>query len=186
LEARKKKRSILEQPFQGARRFDELHVHVDGAARGNPGPAAIGVVVQTRQGKKVASFGEAIGETTNNFAEYMALIHALRLLSIFEVDKLCIYTDSQLMACQIKGEYRVKEKTLRSLYAQVMSMLRRYREYKILHISREDNAEADALANRALNEAEPLRNSKPGGKKSAPPPQGQSELFAANDGEREG
>ena len=184
--ARKKKRSILEPPFQGAQRFDELNVYVDGAARGNPGPAAIGVIVKTREGRRVASFGEAIGETTNNFAEYMALIHALRLLSIFEVDRLCIYTDSQLMACQVRGEYQVKEKTLRSLHAQVMSMLRRYREYKIMDIARENNAEADALANRALNEAEPLRSSKPSIKKATPPPEGQSELFAVKNEEIEG
>jgi ribonuclease HI len=173
----------LEPPFQGAKHFDELHVHVDGAARGNPGPAAIGVVIETRQGKTVASFGEAIGDTTNNFAEYMALIHALRLLSIFEVDKLVIYTDSQLMACQVNGEYRVKEKVLRSLHTQVISMLGRYRQYEILNISREENAEADALANKALNEAKPLRAVPKSGKKIAPPPDGQSELFESGDGE---
>ena len=116
----------------------------------------------------------------------MALIHALRLLSIFEVDRLCIYTDSQLMACQVRGEYQVKEKTLRSLHAQVMSMLRRYREYKIMDIARENNAEADALANRALNEAEPLRSSKPSIKKATPPPEAQSELFAVKNEEIEG
>ena len=111
----RKKRSVVEPEFQGARRFEELHVYVDGAARGNPGPAAIGVVILTRQGKKVAAFGEAIGETTNNYAEYTALVHALRLLSVFEVDRLRIYADSELMARQVRGEYRVKESSLRSL-----------------------------------------------------------------------
>lgn len=186
MEARKGKRSILEPTFQGAKHFDELHVYVDGAARGNPGPAAIGVLVQTRQGKKVASFGEVIGETTNNFAEYMALIHALRLLSVFEVDRLCIYTDSELMASQINGEYRVKEKTLRSLYTQVISMLGRHRQYRIIHIAREDNAQADALANRALNEAVLPNMGKRTTNKQSPPPRGQAELFRANNGETEG
>ena len=165
----------METAFQGAKRFEELYVYVDGAARGNPGPAAIGVLVLTRQGKRVASFGEAIGAATNNYAEYAALIHALRLLSVFEVDRLRIYTDSELMAMQVKGEYRVKEKTLQSPYAQVMSMLRRYRDWDIAHIPREKNAEADALANRALNEA-----GQPGGKparREPPPPSGQSSLF---------
>jgi len=174
----------VEPTFQGARRFDELHVYVDGAARGNPGPAAIGVVVLTREGRKVASFGEAIGEATNNFAEYTALVHALRLLSVFEVDRLRIYTDSELMASQVNGDYQVKEKTLRSLYAQVLSMLRRYREYEVVHISRESNTGADILANRALNEGG-LPERKPPAKKP-PPSEGQSQLFEEDTGDKEG
>jgi ribonuclease HI len=183
LEKRKSRRSVLEPAFQGARRFEELYVYVDGAARGNPGPAAIGVLVLTREGKRVAAFGEAIGETTNNYAEYTALIHALRLLSVFEVDRLRIYSDSELMAMQVKGEYRVKEKTLQSLYAQVMSMLRRYKDWDIAHIPREKNAEADALANRSLNE-----QVIPAGKstrKEPPPPEGQSALFSNGAAEQE-
>jgi ribonuclease HI len=173
--SRKTKRSIMEPPFQGARRFDELHVYVDGAAKGNPGPGGIGVVVLTREGRRVAAFGEAIGDATNNFAEYTALVHALRALSVFEVDKLHIYTDSELMAFQVKGEYKVKDKALRSLNIQVMSMLRRYREWVIEHIPREKNTEADLLANRGINEGAVLA-AKPG-KKSPPPPQGQPQLF---------
>lgn len=173
----------METDFQGARRFEELYVYVDGAARGNPGPAAIGVLVLTRHGKRVAAFGEAIGETTNNYAEYTALIHALRLLSVFEVDRLRLFTDSELMAMQVKGEYRVKEKTLRSPYAQVMSMLRRYKDWDIAHIPREKNAEADTLANRALNEqALPADRA---ARKEPPPPEGQSSLFSDGAAERE-
>jgi ribonuclease HI len=183
LEPKRKKRSVVEPPFQGARRFDELHVYVDGAAKGNPGPAAIGVVVLTREGRVVASFGETIGETTNNFAEYTALVHALRMLSVFEVDRLRIYTDSELMASQVNGDYRVKEKTLRSLYAQVLSMLRRYREYEVVHIPRENNAEADLLANRALNEGG-LPEGKPS-RREPPPPEGQSKLFEEDTGDKE-
>jgi ribonuclease HI len=169
---------VVEEAFQGARRFEELYVYVDGAARGNPGPAAIGVVILTRQDRRVAAFGEAIGETTNNYAEYTALVHALRVLSVFEVDRLRIYTDSELMARQVKGEYRVKEKTLQSPYAQVMSMLRRYKDWGIENIPREENAEADSLANRALNEGVPLQGKT--ARKPPPPPEGQSELFAAD------
>jgi len=173
----------VEAEFQGARRFEELHVYVDGAARGNPGPAAVGVVVLTRQDKKVAAFGEAIGETTNNYAEYTALIHALRLLSVFEVDRLRLYADSELMARQVKGEYRVKESSLRSLHAQVMSMLGRYKDWDITHIPREENAEADRLANRALNEGPPPQPK--AARKEPPPPEGQSELFASDAAEPE-
>lgn len=165
----------METPFKGARRFDELHVYVDGASRGNPGPAAIGVVVLTREGRKVAAFGEAIGEATNNFAEYTALVHALRMLSVFEVDRLRVYTDSELMASQVNGDYRVKEKSLRSLCAQALSMLRRYRGFEVAHIPRENNIDADLLANRALNE-DSLVGTK-SAKKEPPPPAGQSRLF---------
>jgi len=153
LERRKSRKSVVEPAFQGAKHFDELHVFIDGAARGNPGPAAIGVVVLTRQGRRVAAFGEAIGEATNNFAEYTALVHALRLLSAYEVDRLRIYADSELVVRQIRGLYRVKEKSLRSLHSQVMSMLGRYRDWSIQHVPREENREADRLANRALDEA---------------------------------
>lgn len=170
---------MLEPAFQGAKRFEELHVFVDGAARGNPGPAAIGVLVLTRQGREVASFGEVIGEATNNFAEYTALVHALRLLSVFEVDRLRIYTDSELLALQLCGEYRVKERTLRSLYAQVMSMLGRYRDWRIEHIPRERNQEADRLANLALDQAGPL--SRPRRRREVESGPGQESLFAAAD-----
>ena len=177
MEARpkKSKRSIMEPPFQGAVRFDELHVYVDGAAKGNPGPGGIGVIILTREGKRVAAFGEAIGVATNNFAEYTALVHALRALSVFEVDKLHIYTDSELMASQVQGEYRVKDKALLSLNTQVMSMLRRFREWDIQHIPREKNTEADLYANRAINEGAQLEGKR--GKKSPPPPEGQPQLF---------
>ncbi len=181
MEPIKRKRSILEPTFQGARRFEELHVYVDGAARGNPGPAAIGVVVLTRQDRKIAAFGETIGETTNNYAEYTALVHALRLLSVFEVDRLRLYTDSELMAQQVKGEYRVKEKTLRSLYTQVMSMLSRYKDWEITHVPRERNAEADRLANRALNEGGQPPAAGP--HREPPPPEGQESLFADTEGD---
>lgn len=152
MERRKSRKSVIDPAFQGARHFDELHVFIDGAARGNPGPAAIGVVILTRQGRRVAAFGEVIGEATNNYAEYTALVHALRLLSAYEVGRLRIYADSELVVRQIRGLYRVKEKSLRSLHSQVMSMLGRYRDWSIRHVPREENREADLLANRALDE----------------------------------
>jgi ribonuclease HI len=174
------RRCVIEPSFQGARRFEELHVYVDGAARGNPGPAGIGVVVLTREGRKVAFFGEAIGETTNNYAEYTALVHALRLLSAFEVDRLFVYSDSELVVSQLKGEYRVREKSLKPLYAQVLSMLRRYREWKVEHVPREENREADRLANQALD-ALPLHHGRPN-RSSPPPPAGQESLFDGEGG----
>ena len=168
----------MEPPFQGAKRFEDLVVRVDGAARGNPGPAAIGVVVLTRDGKKVASFGEFIGEATNNYAEYTALVHALRLLSVYEVERLRVLTDSELVARQVNGEYRVKDRALSSLHAQVMSMLDRYRAWEVRHVPREENAEADKLAHQALDRA-PYKP-KPAAGKAPPPPEGQSRLFEEN------
>lgn len=172
---RKSRKSVVEPAFQGARRFDELHVFIDGAARGNPGPAAIGVLILTRQGRRVAAFGEAIGEATNNFAEYTALVHALRLLSAYEVDRLRIYADSELVVRQIRGLYRVRERSLRSLHSQVMSMLGRYRDWSIQHIPREENREADRLANQALDEAVDMPMA--AGHRREVPPEEQPSLF---------
>ena len=145
---------MVDPEFQGSKIFGELHVHTDGAARGNPGPAAIGVVITTSDGKEVASFGQYIGEATNNFAEYTALVHALRLLSAFKLDCLRLFSDSDLVVQQLKGNYRVKEPHLKSLYSQVISMLGHYREWRIDHVPRERNQEADGLANQALDDYE--------------------------------
>lgn len=142
---------MVRPEFQGSKIFDLLYVYTDGAARGNPGPAGIGVVITTRDGKEVASFGEAIGPATNNYAEYTALIHALRLIIAFHVDRLCIFSDSELMVQQLRGDYKVKEASLKSLHQQLLSMLGRYREWRIEYISRNSNREADRLANEAID-----------------------------------
>ncbi len=143
--------SVVDQAFQGSKFFDELFVFTDGAARGNPGPAAIGVVIYTRHGKRVAGFGERIGVCTNNYAEYTAMIHALRALSIFNVGRVHIRSDSELVVRQLQGVYKVRDKNLQPLYAQVVSMLARYRDYDVHHVERELNKEADRLANEALD-----------------------------------
>ncbi len=145
---------MVDPEFQGVSTFDELHVHTDGAARGNPGPAAIGVFVTTGDGREVASFSQYIGENTNNYAEYTALVHALRLLSAFNLGKLRIFSDSDLMVQQVKGVYRVKQPHLKSLHSQVMSLLGNFRNWRIDHVPREENREADKLANQALDDYE--------------------------------
>jgi ribonuclease HI len=142
---------VINPSFKGASRFDCLTVYTDGAARGNPGHASIGVVIKDESGREVASFGEYIGTATNNLAEYTALVHALRLLSAFEVGRLRLRVDSDLLARQLRGEYRVKEPHLRVLHAQVSSMLKRYADWSVEHVPREENREADAQANRALD-----------------------------------
>ncbi len=138
--------SAVRDPYRCPIFFRELHVHVDGAAKGNPGPAGIGVVVRTADGEKVAEFAMPIGETTNNYAEYTALVHALRLLSAFQVESVVVFTDSELVSRQLAGEYRVREQSLKSLHFQVRHMLSLYRRWRVKHVGREENREADRLA----------------------------------------
>ncbi len=172
----KRSNSVVTPEFQGRKIFDELHLYTDGAARGNPGPAGIGSVITTPQGKVVATISDSIGEATNNYAEYTALIHSLRLVSAFNVDKIRIHSDSELLVQQLKGNYRVKEPSLRSLHQQALSMLRRYRDWRIVFIPRSSNREADRLANAAIDDylSSHPNTEKPGGKKSD---QKQSTLF---------
>lgn len=141
--------TVIREPFRCPRSFKEVHVYVDGAARGNPGPAGIGVLIRTPEGDTVAEFGLAIDVATNNYAEYTALVHALRLLSALEAECVVVFTDSELVARQLSGEYRVREQSLKSLYAQVMNMLSLYPRWRVEHIGREKNREADRLASEA-------------------------------------
>ncbi len=161
----KRSNSVVTPEFQGRKIFDELYLYTDGAARGNPGPAGIGSVITTAQGKVVATISEPIGETTNNYAEYTALVHSLRLISAFNVDKIRIHSDSELLVQQLKGNYRVKEPSLKSLHQQVLSMLGRYRDWQITFLPRSSNREADRLANAAidayLSQSQSLRGPSP-------------------------
>jgi len=123
----------------------------DGASRGNPGPAAIGVSIENSDGKEVASASEAIGETTNNVAEYSALIKALDLLIELGATRAVVLLDSELIVRQLRGQYRVRNPRMKEFYAQVQSLLPRFREIHFRHIPREENTRADALANEALD-----------------------------------
>jgi ribonuclease HI len=123
----------------------------DGASRGNPGPAAIGVSIENSDGKEVASASEAIGETTNNVAEYSALIKALDLLIELGASRAVVLLDSELIVRQLRGQYRVRNPRMKELYAQVQSLLPRFREIRFRHVPREENTRADALANEALD-----------------------------------
>ncbi len=126
-------------------------LYTDGAARGNPGPAAIAIVLLDSQGKQIEAFGTFIGEATNNEAEYRALLRGLELAISHQVDALEIRTDSELLAQQLKGHYRVRAPNLKSLYAQAQRLLARLRDVSIRHIPREQNRLADRLANHALD-----------------------------------
>lgn len=134
----------------------KLVIHTDGGARGNPGPAAIGVVIEGQIETK--KYGEYIGEATNNEAEYKAVIFALKKLkqligkekskSEAEVE---IHLDSELLASQLNGEYKIKEKNLQQLFLEVWNLKQDFKSVIFKHIPREDNRGADKLVNQTLD-----------------------------------
>jgi ribonuclease HI len=133
----------------------KLTVNVDGGARGNPGPAAIGVVIRDQTGAILGTVSEVIGEATNNVAEYRALLAGIgqaRLLGATEIELL---GDSELVVKQVKGEYKVKNAGIKPLHAEVLGELATFDEWSIEHVRREMNSEADALVNDALDGREP-------------------------------
>lgn len=127
-------------------------IHIDGGARGNPGPAAAGVVIRDADTDEyLHEAGYWLGEATNNVAEYQGLLHALKAAAKFNVASLHIHSDSELMVKQINGEYRVKSPNLRSLFDEACQLLRGFDEWKMTHVRREKNKLADELANRAMD-----------------------------------
>lgn len=128
-----------------------LIIYADGASRGNPGPAAIGVVINDEQGRVVAEVSRAIGRTTNNRAEYFALIAGLEEAARLGAETLDIKVDSQLIVRQLKGSYRSRE--LRPLYKQTRQLLRKFKFYDIVHVPSAENQLAHGLAKRALRRA---------------------------------
>jgi ribonuclease HI len=130
-----------------------LTVNVDGGARGNPGPAAIGVVVRNDDGAVVEQVGETIGRTTNNVAEYRALLRGLELATAHGADEVELIGDSELVVRQIEGRYKVKHADMKELHAQAKAMLANFDSWSIRHVKRGQNADADALVNEALDNA---------------------------------
>lgn len=128
-------------------------VHVDGGARGNPGPAAAAAVVSAPDGQALAERAELLGSTTNNVAEYRALLLGLREAAALGADEVEVVGDSELIAKQVKGEYKVKNAALRPLHAESLAALRGFRSWAIRTVPRAQNAEADALVNAALDQA---------------------------------
>ena len=123
----------------------------DGAARGNPGPAAIGVTIKDEKGNLLASISRRIGITTNNQAEYMAIITALEKVVSLGAKRVDVRADSELVVNQINGRYRVKNIALRPLYQKVVQLTGPLDAFTISYIPRRQNSEADKLANRALD-----------------------------------
>lgn len=126
-------------------------LYCDGASRGNPGPSAVGYVLYRPDGSVAAELGGVIGETTNNVAEYEALIAGLEHSLELGADALEVRLDSMLLVKQIAGEYRVKASHLKPLHRRAIGLLTKFETAELVHVPREDNTVADALANEALD-----------------------------------
>jgi len=134
--------------------IQEAILHTDGGSRGNPGPSGIGFVLFADDGFELVTLcegGAFIGETTNNVAEYQALLWGLDNARNFDVEHVSIRSDSELMVKQIKGEYQVKSTGIKPLYQRVMHLLGAFKGFDIEHVFREDNSRADTLANVAMD-----------------------------------
>jgi ribonuclease HI len=128
-------------------------VHVDGGARGNPGPAAAACVISTSEGEILGEHAELLGEVTNNVAEYRALLLGLKRARALGVSDIEVVNDSELIAKQINGQYKVKHAAMRPLYLQAMAALRGFEHWTVRTVPRARNADADALVNAALDQA---------------------------------
>lgn len=131
--------------------IDSVVIHTDGASRGNPGPAAIGVVIAEPGGRVLVEFGEALAPTTNNVAEYTAVVRALERATELGARRIQVMMDSQLVVRQLNGSYRVKHRDMLPLYRKVLELIQVFEQVSFEHVPREENIEADRLANQALD-----------------------------------
>ncbi len=131
----------------------KLTVHVDGGARGNPGPAAAAAVLTGEDGQVLGDYTELLGRATNNVAEYHALLLGLAKARELGASEIEVIGDSELIAKQVSGAYKVKHEAMRALYLEVMKALREFDSWSIRTVPRAQNAEADALVNAALDGA---------------------------------
>ncbi len=156
-ERKKAERSVAAEKAREEARVAETQVHrtrlyADGAARGNPGPAGAGAVIVSPEGHIVAKVGKYLGESTNNVAEYMGLILGLKRAKAMGIKELEVLSDSELMVRQLNGDYAVKAEHLRPLHEEAKALLKAFSEIDVRHVPREDNAAADEMSNRAIDE----------------------------------
>lgn len=142
-----------ETPSQSTKTGDRTRIHIDGGSRGNPGPAGVGVVILGPDGQAKEQIHRYIGEATNNVAEYQALLLALERARVLGYTDIEVYSDSELLVRQIQGRYQVRNAALRPLFVRAQERIAGFRHFKIQHVPREQNMEADALANRGMDEA---------------------------------
>jgi ribonuclease HI len=133
--------------------MSKVTVNVDGGARGNPGPAAIGVVVRDAGGEVLEERGEKIGRATNNVAEYRALLLGIERAAALGASELELVGDSELIVRQVEGRYKVKDATMKELHGEVKKALAPFASWSIRHVRREQNSDADRLVNQALDGA---------------------------------
>jgi ribonuclease HI len=131
---------------------DYILARVDGGARGNPGPAGYGVLIEDRAGRKLAELCHFLGHRTNNVAEYSGLIAALEYAAQHPPKAVKVLSDSELLVKQMRGEYKVKSPELRPLYEKAKALSHRLAWFTIEHVARRENREADRLANRAMDQ----------------------------------
>ena len=129
-----------------------VRVFTDGAARGNPGPAGAGAVVLDGEGRVLARLGRFLGKQTNNVAEYQGLLLGLRRARQMGAREVEVRADSQLLVRQLQGKYAVKNEVLKRLHEEALALLRSFDRYELLHVPREQNALADEMSNRAIDE----------------------------------
>ena len=131
----------------------KLVVHVDGGSRGNPGPAAAGAVISTPDGEVVDRLGEAIGIATNNVAEYRGLLLGVRRAAALGASEVEVVNDSELVAKQVNGQYKVKHADMKPLHAESLQALGSFDRWTVRSVPRAQNADADALVNETLDAA---------------------------------
>ncbi|MFH1847025.1 MAG: ribonuclease HI family protein [Candidatus Omnitrophota bacterium] len=133
------------------KKIDTICVFTDGGARGNPGPAGIGAVLQDKDKNTIAEISQYIGHATNNVAEYMAVIYGLLESLVYQPDKVMIYLDSQLVARHLKGEYKVRNAEILKFFNLTRNLIQKFKKVEIHEIPREKNKLADKLVNEALD-----------------------------------
>lgn len=132
--------------------MSKVNIYIDGTCLGNPGKAGIGVIFYDERGHEICELSHYLGDATNNIAEYQALISALQKAREIRLDNLFIYTDSELLARQINGFYKVRDKKLKSLYSKAKQLITNFKSVRIRYISREKNKYADKLAWQAIQQ----------------------------------
>ncbi len=130
-----------------------LTIFTDGGSRGNPGPAATGIVIKNESGQVVAAYGEYLGTQTNNYAEYSAIISALKKAKELGATEVNCLADSKLVIEQLSGHWKVKEPTIQKLFLEAWNGLHQFKKYTLKHVMREKNTEADAEVNKILDAA---------------------------------
>jgi len=133
-------------------KYKKLIVYTDGGARGNPGPAGIGVVIQDGENKVIKTYKEYIGETTNNQAEYQAVVKGLELAKELKADSVEVFLDSELVVNQINGEFKLKNSDFQVWFIKIHNYKQKFKKITFKHVPREKNTLADQLANQAMDE----------------------------------